>query len=30
VLLAAEDAAATQIATFDDRLARAAAKLGFG
>jgi toxin FitB len=30
VLLAAEDSAATQIATFDDRLAREAAKLGFG
>ena len=30
VLLAAEDSAAMQIATFDDRLAREAAKLGFG
>jgi predicted nucleic acid-binding protein len=30
VLLAAEDAGATQIATFDDRLAREAAALGFG
>jgi hypothetical protein len=30
VLLAAEDSAATRIATFDDRLAREAAKLGLG